>query len=200
MLGSGGDRVANVLEAMYKQYPAAKQRLDDYLRSIVPGVTGVDSWKSGPYLTLKLRTSAGDDGREYNFDPLGMSDGTIRAIGVLTALFQPAVVSGLVRLIGIEEPEVALHPGAAGVLFDALAEAADRVQVLATSQSPDLFDRDDLDLDIVRAVSMDNGLTTIGEIDEASQEIVKDRLYTLGELMRGNQVSPADQFPRQESS
>jgi hypothetical protein len=34
------------------------------------------------------------------------------------------------------------------------------------------------------------GLTIIGEVDDASREIVKQKLYTLGELMRGNQLSP----------
>ena len=42
----------------------------------------------------------------------------------------------------------------------------------------------------VRAVSMEQGLTTIGDVDEASRSIVRDKLYTLGELMRGDQISP----------
>ena len=109
----------------------------------------------------------------------------------LAALFQPDVVNGRIPLVGIEEPEIALHPAAAGVLFDALTEASQRVQVVATSQSPDLLDRDDLDVAAVRAVSMEHGLTTIGEVDEASRSIVKDKLYTLGQLMRGNQISPS---------
>jgi hypothetical protein len=87
---------------------------------------------------------------------------------------------------------VALHPAAAGVLFDALTEASERVQVVATSQSPDLLDRDDLDFSSVRAVSMVHGLTVIGDVDEASRRIVRDKLYTLGELMRSNQITPAD--------
>lgn len=119
-----------------------------------------------------------------------MSDGTIRAIGVIAALFQRAVVDGSVPLVGIEEPELALHPAAAGVLFDALREASGWVQIVAASQSPDLLDREDLDVGIVRAVSMEHGLTTIGEIDEASRTIVQDKLYTLGELMRSNQIMP----------
>jgi len=134
---------------------------------------------------------AGADNTETaEFGPTGMSDGTIRAAGVLAALFQPEVTQGRTPLVGIEEPEIALHPAAAGVLFDALNEASHQVQVIATSQSPDLLDRDDLDVGIVRAVSMTHGLTTIGEIDEPSRRIVKDKLYTLGELMRGNQISP----------
>jgi predicted ATPase len=93
-------------------------------------------------------------------------------------------------LIGIEEPEIALHPAAAGVLFDALTEASERVQVVVTTQSPDLLDRVDPNVVAVRAVSMEDGRTVIGEVDRASRQIVKDKLYTLGELMRSNQLSP----------
>jgi hypothetical protein len=64
------------------------------------------------------------------------------------------------------------------------------VQVIVATQSPDLLDRDDLDLSSVRAVSMEQGLTVIGEIDGASQPIAGDRLFTLGDLMRGKQLSP----------
>jgi hypothetical protein len=42
----------------------------------------------------------------------------------------------------------------------------------------------------VRAVSMVHGLTVIGEVDEASRRIVRDKLYTLGELMRSDQILP----------
>lgn len=192
VLGTRGQQLASVLGALGGQAPRHKERLDAYLRAAVPGVISVDEWVAGPYLTLKLRTSGGVGVRPAEFGPGGMSDGTIRAVGVLAALFQPAVLDGAVPLVGIEEPEIALHPAAAGVLFDALTEASDWVQVLATSQSPDLLDRDDLDVDIVRAVSMQDGLTTIGDIDDASRRIVRDKLYTLGELMRGNQISPSN--------
>jgi predicted ATPase len=124
------------------------------------------------------------------FGPTSMSDGTIRAAGVLAALFQPAALDGRVPLVGIEEPETALHPAAAGVLFDALTEASEHVQVVATSQSADLLDREDLDLASIRPVAMEHGLTIIGDVDTASRQIVRKRLHTLGELMRGNQVTP----------
>jgi predicted ATPase len=192
VLGSHGERLASVLGAIEREKPDYKRRLDTYLRAVVPGVIGADEWVAGPYVTVKLRTATGIGGREIVFDPQGMSDGTLRAIGILAILFQPEVLSGKLPLVGIEEPEIALHPAAAGVLFDALTEASQRVQVVATTQSPDLLDRDDLNVATVRAVSMEHGLTTIGEVDEASRSIVKDRLYTLGELMRGNQISPSE--------
>jgi predicted ATPase len=119
-----------------------------------------------------------------------MSDGTIRAAGVLAALFQPSVLHGGTSLVGIEEPELALHPAAAGALFDALTEASERVQVIATSQSADLLDRDDIGPAAIRAVRYDAGRTEIGELDDASARILAGRRSTLGELMRGNQLDP----------
>jgi predicted ATPase len=120
-----------------------------------------------------------------------MSDGTIRAVAMLAALFQPEALDGRLPLVGIEEPETALHPAAAGALFDALTEASRHVQVIATSQSADLLDREDIDPKAIRPVAMRNGSTIIGDVDEASREIARQKLYTLGELMRGDQLVPA---------
>lgn len=190
VIGSRGEHLGDVLGQLAEEHPASKERLDAYVRAVVPDVAGIDHWFAGRYVTVGLRAHTGLHGREVIFDSLAMSDGTIHAIGVLAALFQPAVIEGQIPLIGIEEPELALHPGAAGVLFDALTEASESVQVLATTQSPDLLDREDLDVSIIRAVSMEEGLTVIGEVDEPSRRIAEDKLYTLGELMRGKQISP----------
>jgi predicted ATPase len=190
-LGHRGEHLGDVLGALEEEHPRHKARLDAYLRAAVPGAEGIDGWLAGTYVTVMLRALAGTGGRDVVFGPDAMSDGTLRAAAVLAALFQPAAVEGHIPLIGIEEPGIALHPAAAGVLFDALSEASGRVQVLATTQSPDLLDREELDIASIRAVSMEQGLTAIGEVDEASRKIVKDKLYTLGELMRGNQITPS---------
>src|SRR5580692_5605731 len=94
----------------------------------------------------------------------------------LPYLFQPAALDGRVSPVGIEEPETALHPAAAGALFDALTEASTHVQVTATSQSPDLLDREDLDSSVVRVAAMRSGLTVIGEVDDVSREIAAQKL------------------------
>jgi predicted ATPase len=190
VLGRRGEHLGDVLGALQEEARGKKKRLDAYLHAVVPGAVGIDRWPNGPYVLVRLRTLGGLGGREVVFAPGAMSDGTIRAAGVLAALFQPAVQDGSISLVGIEEPEIALHPAAAGVLFDALTEASERVQVVATTQSPDLLDRDDFDVSSVRAVTMQDGLTIIGEVDEASRQIVQKRLYTLGELMRANQLAP----------
>jgi predicted ATPase len=172
-------------------YKPAKDRIDAYLSAVAHGATGIQARDVGGYKALVLSTTV--DGEVFEFGSEAMSEGTVRAAAVLAALFQPESWDGRLPLIGIEEPEIALHPAAAGVLFDALTEASEHVQVIATSQSADLLDREDLDPAVIRPVTMRDGLTIIGEVDDASQEIVRRKLYTLGELMRGNQLAPQPQ-------
>ncbi len=199
LLGQRGQYLADIVGTLAREHPGYKERLDAYLAAVLgaaePGGAWIDQSFSGPldergYTSVLLRTRTGAKGRDVVFGPTSMSDGTIRAAGVLAALFQPATLDGRVPLVGIEEPETALHPAAAGVLFDALTEASQHVQVVATSQSADLLDREDLDLASVRPVTMEQGVTVIGNVDSASRQIVEKRLHTLGELMRGNQVAP----------
>jgi predicted ATPase len=192
IMGSAGQYAGDVLTRIAADNPEDKSRIDSYLRAIVPDATGVDPYSAGGYTTVALRTDGGHKGDQIEFGPMSMSDGTVRAIGVLIAVFQPSTRDGRVPLVGIEEPETALHPSAAGVLFDVLAEASERVQIVVTSQSGDLLDREDLDPSIVRPVTMTDGLTVIGEVDDASREIVEKKLYTLGELMRSNQLTPGE--------
>lgn len=190
ILGSRGEHLADVIAALAAADSGSKQRIDAYLNAVVPGIDAIYSYSVGGYVTVAFRARAGTPPEEIEFGSAVVSDGTVRAAGVLAALFQLAAADGRIPLIGLEEPELALHPAAAGVLFDALTEASERLQVIVTSQSPDLLDRDDLDMSCVRAVSMVDGLTVIGEVDQASRQIVRDKLYTLGELMRGDQISP----------
>ena len=183
-----GDGLGDVLATLSADHRPAKARVDAYLSAIAHGATGIQARDAGDYKTIVLNTSV--DGEDFEFDSEAMSEGTVRAAAVLAALFQPESLNGRLPLVGIEEPEIALHPAAAGVLYDALTEASEHVQVIATSQSADLLDREDLDPGNVRPVAMRDGLTIIGEVDDASQEIFRQKLYTLGELMRGNQLSP----------
>lgn len=120
-----------------------------------------------------------------------MSDGTLRAFGILLAVFQTSVSeTKSPLLIGLEEPEMALHPAAAVVLLSALREGARHRQILVTSHSPDLLDNPDIATEALLAVDSHDGLTRIGPIDEAGRTVLKDRLFTAGELLRQNQLAP----------
>ena len=58
---------------------------------------------------------------------------------MLTALFQGNRDASPL-LIGIEEPETALHPAASAALRFALIKASEQTQVIVTSHIPDLLD------------------------------------------------------------
>lgn len=191
LLSRDGSNLASVLAAMSAEQPELKRHIEDYLSKIVPGVRGVDARSIGPKETLEFKQTVTGSHNPWRFLAVNMSDGTLRALGILVALFQSGNGSGpYVPLVGIEEPEVALHPAAAGVLFDSLLEASRRTQVIVTSHSPDLLDNESLETDAILAVTASAGTTFIGSLDPAGRSALRERLYTAGELLRYNQLAP----------
>ena len=60
-----------------------------------------------------------------------MADGTLHLLGVLLALLQRSGAGSDAHVVGIEEPEAALHPEGAGVLMDVLLEASETPTIAA---------------------------------------------------------------------
>ncbi|KAK1181335.1 AAA family ATPase [Streptomyces sp. NBS 14/10] len=181
----------------YREGP--KVRIEEYLRLIVPGLemvrpTHVGAWDSLDFIQESARGEAEEFGEsslersQRTFSALSVSDGTLRALGVLTALFSDT--DGPYSPIGIEEPENTLHPAAAGVLVDAFQEAAEQRQIIITSHSPELLDHPAFGPEQLRAVRQEDGDTVIDKVDRATAESLSDRLFTAGELLRADQLQP----------
>ena len=182
---------SNLTSVLARLSDPVKRRIEEYLAAVVPGMHGVKVKKFGPKETLEFRQDVAGAKHPWRFLANNMSDGTLRALGILVALFQGNNdPKKRVLLVGVEEPEIALHPAAAGVLLDALRDAADKTQIVITSHSPDLLDDKDLNPESILAVEARNGTTVIADIDEAGRSAVRDRLYTTGELLRLNQLQP----------
>jgi predicted ATPase len=170
---------------------ATKEEIANYLGRIVSGVSGVDAKVLGSQETLEFRQGVKGQKHPWRFLASSMSDGTLRAFGILLALFQGRGRNGAApSLVGLEEPEVALHPAAAGVLLGALREASTISQVVVTSHSPDLLDESNIPDESILAVESKDGVTVIGPVDEAGRSVLKDKLFTPGELLRQNQLAP----------
>ena len=189
LLKRDGGNAASVLARLGAR-SRIKKTVEQYLGQIVTGVVGVDKRSVGPRETIEFRQEVSGARDPWRFFASNMSDGTLRAFGVLVALFQDAGVGAVPRLVGIEEPEVALHPAAFGALIDSLRDGADRAQVLVTSHSPDLLDDKEISDDSIFAVVAKRGETRIGPVDEAARSTLRDQLYTAGELLRMNQLEP----------
>ncbi|MFF3299962.1 AAA family ATPase [Streptomyces sp. NPDC002908] len=193
VLAEDGGHLGSVLGLLS---PVIRERVGDYAGAIVPQLSQVGpSTEDGDYIAAKMTLAVGPDARPMEFRAESMSEGTIRAIGLLTALFQPAAQDGRLPLVAVEEPELALHPSAAGALFDALTEASLHTQVLATSQSSELFDRKEADIDFIRVVVVQDGVTVIGPVDDISKRVVRKGLATIGELLRSDQMVPQSLRP-----
>ncbi len=191
LLRRDGSNIASVLAQLERHGPARKRRIVEYLANVVPGVLSVDVKVCGRLEMLEFRQKAVGSEAPWRFLAANMSDGTLRALGVLVSLFQSGNGGGpWVPLVGIEEPEAALHPAAAGVLLDSLKDASETTQVIVTSHSPDILDNKDLDAAAVLAVHAEDGTTRIAPLDEIGRSVVRDRLYTIGELLRLNQLRP----------
>lgn len=195
LLRRDGSNVASVIERLRREAPETKERIEAYLSRVVEGVTGVDRHGYGSWETVIFRQKVAGDAAPWTFQATSMSDGTLRALGVLTALLAGA--QDAASPVGIEEPEVALHPAAAGLLLDALRDATLFRQVFITTHSPDLLDSSSISADELLAVRSVNGDTVIGPVDKAGQTALRDSLYTPGELLRTDQLTPERGTPKQ---
>lgn len=186
LLKPAGENIASVIGYLS---PQAIQIIEEYLQTVVPTVHDVKRKLIGPMETLEFRQEMAGSKRLSKFLAQNMSDGTLRALGVLTALFQGDREQAP-SLIGIEEPETALHPAASNALREALQRASSQTQIIVTSHSPDLLDGDSVVADSLLAVVANGGETRIAPVDEASRVALRDHLFSAGELLRLNQLAP----------
>ena len=155
--------------------PASYGRICSALQAILGDVDAYIVQEVGKYLVVQLRHVApGSPLCELTQE----SDGTLRVLALLTALYQPALPS----LLAIEEPELHLHPGAFRALAETIMEGAERTQVLITTQSPDLIT--EFDPKSLRIVEKREGKTEIGEIEAYQLEAINKELFTTGDLLR----------------
>lgn len=201
LLKPAGENIASVVGHLERVGSGQMSTIQEYLQTVVPMVHGVERRQVGPMETLEFRQDMAGAKHPWRFLAQNMSDGTLRALGVLVALFQ-ANRDYAPTLVGIEEPETALHPAASTALREALSRASSHTQIIVTSHSPDLLDDQSLPPDAFLAVVSEGGETRIAPLDEASRDVMRDQLFSAGELLRLNQLSPdrvtlADQQARQ---
>ena len=176
-LDEDGANLASVLREMNTRNSRFTAEINSCLGQIVPGVGNLVVQHSGGYLIVKLwHKSSTHSSRGSWFDLSQESDGTVRLLGLLTAFYQDVPNS----LIGVEEPELTIHPGALPVLAGVMVEASTRTQVVATTHSPDLIDR--LPVESLRAVEMRDGCTEVGPVSKTQTDAVLNGLFSAGEL------------------
>lgn len=191
-LRSDGSNAASVLQELTARgadAAATRQEIHAFLEAIVPETMSVKPKKHGNKLSMSFSQQWGDD-KKLSFDAFSMSDGTLRSLGLILAVFQKPSPSVLV----IEEPEATIHPGALGALLDLIRRASKTMQVLVTTHSPDLLDAKWITDDNLRIVSWQQGASYVLLPSAATREAMRGHLMRAGELLRSNALHPEPLF------
>ena len=180
-LRPGGQNAASVLREIQRESPDDWRILLELLNTIVPGTVSVRHKQQGNKLTLEFTQDWGLK-EQVRFQAYNMSDGTLRALGLLAAVFQRPAPSVLV----IEEPEATIHPGALGAILDLLRHARRGMQLVVTTHSPDVLDAKWIQDSHLRIVTWEHGATRVGSVSEPIRESLQEHLMGAGEMLRAN--------------
>lgn len=184
-LSESGHNIAAAYRSLSQE---AKDQVLLSMQRIVPGLVSIAVETLDQYLLLKFLQRQ-TDGREARFSAAAMSEGAIRALGILVAAQQ--LEQGM--LLIIEEPEVSIHVGAAQLLFEALKEASARGAVLITTHSADLLDAAHAE-DILVCAYRD-GITHVGPLASSQREVIRDGLFSVAELIRSEPLRIEGESP-----
>jgi predicted ATPase len=178
-----GSNAAAVLKRIRDERRDTYERICSLLEKTVEGLAAVDYRAVAGRDTLEFRQDVGQK-NPWRFPASNVSDGTLRMLGLLLAVYQidrPSVVA-------IEEPEATVHPGAAEIITQVLVDASQDCQVVITTHSADLLDFNYIRDSALRVVAKDRNSTLIGPMDESGRHAVKEELFTPGELLRAREI------------
>lgn len=190
-----GRNAASVLREIKSGAPDDWRTILELLESIVPRTVDVQPKRHGSKLTLEFAQDWAPTGH-MSFEAFNMSDGTLRVLGLLAAVFQRPPPSLLV----IEEPEATIHPGALGSVLDVLRHAGRSMQVVVTTHSPDILDADWIEDRHLRIAQWEAGRTGIRSVSPMVRQALNKHEMGAGELLRANALTAAELFvndPRQ---
>ena len=128
--------LAAYLYRLRKTAPLAFRSIEETVRLVAPFF---DRFELRPdrLNEKKIQLEWRERGSDDYFDADTLSDGTLRFICLATLLLQPDLPS----LLLIDEPELGLHPFAINLLASLLQSAAERTQVVVSTQSVTLVNQ-----------------------------------------------------------
>lgn len=185
-LRSDGSNIAVVLRRLANSEApediASWKRIGMLLRQIAPYIKRLEPELVDPAnptnSAVRLRWV---DDHDYTFGVHDLSDGTLRALALITALSQP--VSRLPAFVTIDEPELGLHPAAITLLIGLVRSVAPHCQIVLATQSPALLDH--FMADEVVVAERHDGATSFRQLDaEKLKAWLED--YSLSELFDKN--------------
>jgi predicted ATPase len=177
-LQEGGDNLAMVLQDF--NFRDLSGRINEYLGRFCERFLDVKVEIDGGF----ARTYLSETGLRDKISSSRMSDGTLKFVSLLAALFHPKAPP----LMCIEEPELGLHPDALQVVAEVLLEASERMQLIVTTHSDALVDAltDHPESVLVCERDFDNG-TQMKQLSKTKLQAWLAH-YSLGELWRKGEI------------
>ena len=185
LLPDAGNLAAFLLRLREENGGTVYQRIVTTIRLIAPFFEDFDLRRNAASdpnkkdITLNWR----DRGSDQVFGPHQLSDGTLRAICLITLLMQPE--KELPNLIIVDEPELGLHPYALNVVAALFKKASHQTQVLISTQSSSFLDN--FDSEDVVVVNREGKESQFARPDPAKLEAWLDE-YSLGEAWEKNVI------------
>ncbi len=180
LMPDAGNLAAVLYELKNKDDSPAYRRIVTTIRRIAPFFDDFDLEPSGSNdkdIILNWRQKDSDQ----IFGPHQLSDGTLRAISLVTLLMQP--VDNLPNVIVVDEPELGLHPTAKNIIAGLFQKASHHCQVIIATQSAAFLDVFDAENIIV--VERDEKASSFKKLDAmALKEWLDD--YSVGQLWEKN--------------
>lgn len=181
-LQSDGGNLAAVLFRLRQTNRTAYQRIVGTIRLMAPFF---DDFSLAPRSLdpNRILLNWKQIGSNYELGPHQLSDGTLRAMALVTLLLQPE--AELPKLVVIDEPEIGLHPYAVSVMVSLLKKTSHHTQIIAATQSPQLLDEcDPAEVICVERKGHESVFTRPdpGKLQEWLEE------YSLGEIWRKNVI------------
>jgi predicted ATPase len=179
-LNSDGGNLAAMLYLYQQTKPTIYRRIVSAIRKIMPMFDDfvLEPQRLNPKSILLNWKQIGS---EYLFGPHQISDGALRAMGLITLFLQPA--EDIPDVIVLDEPELGLHPHAIGIITGLLRAASLKTQIILTTQSTTFLDHFEPERIIV--VDFEAGHSVFRRLDP---EELKDWLedYSVSELWEKN--------------
>ena len=124
----------NLAETLYHLDADTRQRIFGATRAIIGLPEDIEprlAEEEGRFFFMQQ-----EGGLKYRVHQMGVSSGTLRMLALMTALH----TSTQAKLIGIEEPENYVHPGALASFVEYLGSIGDNIQLVVTTHSPLVLD------------------------------------------------------------
>ena len=134
-LRSDAGNLASFLYMLQDRFPRTFNSIISTMKQIAPFMEKfvLQEEYGSPYIRIKWSEKSRND---YLLDVSQMSDGTLRALALVTLLSMPVKP----QLICIDEPELGLHPEAIMTIADLIKIASEDAQIIISTQSTKLID------------------------------------------------------------